>query len=82
MSDIMNRMITGLQPTGEITLGNYIGTIRQMVEYQNNYDSFIFVADMHAITDEQDPTELKKNIRNLLAIYLACGIDKNINTIF
>ena len=46
----MKRMLTGLQPTGEITLGNYIGAIRQMVEYQNNYDSFIFVADMHAIT--------------------------------
>ena len=78
----MKRMLTGLQPTGEITLGNYIGAIRQMVEYQNNYDSFIFVADMHAITVEQDPIELKNNIRNLLAIYLACGIDKDKNTIF
>ncbi len=78
----MKRMLTGLQPTGSITLGNYIGAIRQMVEYQENYDSFIFVADMHAITVEQDPSELKKNIRNLLAIYLACGIDKDKNTIF
>lgn len=78
----MKRMLTGLQPTGEITLGNYIGAIRQMVEYQEKYDSFIFVADMHAITIEQDPSELKKNIRNLLAIYLACGIDKDKNTIF
>ncbi|MBR1718262.1 MAG: tryptophan--tRNA ligase [Bacilli bacterium] len=78
----MKRMLTGLQPTGEITLGNYIGAIRQMVEYQEKYDSFIFVADMHAITIEQDPAELKKNIRNLLAIYLACGIDKDKNTIF
>ena len=78
----MKRMLTGLQPTGSITLGNYIGAIRQMVEYQDNYDSFIFVADMHAITVEQDPSELKKNIRNLLAIYLACGIDKDKNTIF
>ena len=64
----MKRMLTGLQPTGNITLGNYIGAIRQMVENQENYDSFIFVADMHAITVEQDPIELKKNIRNLLVL--------------
>lgn len=78
----MKRVLTGLQPTGCITLGNYIGAIRQMVNYQNEYDSFIFVADMHAITVEQDPVELKNNIKSLLAIYLACGIDKNKNTIF
>ena len=78
----MKRVLTGLQPTGEITLGNYIGAIKQMVNYQNTYDSFIFIADMHAITIEQNPIELKNNIKNLLAIYLACGIDKDKNTIF
>jgi len=76
------RMITGLQPSGLLTLGNYIGSIKQMVHYQDIYDSFIFVADMHAITVPQDPETLRKNIRNLLAIYLASGIDPKKNTIF
>ncbi len=78
----MKRMLTGLQPTGVITLGNYIGSIKQMVENQNIYDSFIFVADMHAITVPQDSEELKKNIRSLIAIYLACGILPEKNTIY
>lgn len=78
----MKRMLTGLQPTGCITLGNYIGSIKQMVKYQEEYDSFIFVADMHAITVPQVPEELSKNIRSLIALYLACGVDPNKNTIF
>lgn len=78
----MKRVLTGLQPTGSITIGNYIGAIKQMIKYQEEYESFIFVADMHAITVPQDPEELRKNIRNLIAIYLACGIDPNKNTIF
>ena len=76
------RVLTGLQPTGVITLGNYIGAIKQMVDYQEEYDSYIFIADMHAITVSQDPTELRNNIRSLVALYLACGIDSNKNTIY
>lgn len=76
------RVLTGLQPTGVITLGNYIGAIKQMVDYQEEYDSYIFIADMHAITVAQDPIELNKNIRSLVALYLACGIDSNKNTIY
>ena len=78
----MKRMLTGLQPTGVITLGNYIGSIKQMVENQEKYDSFLFVADMHAITVPQESEELKKNIRSLIAIYLACGILPEKNTIY
>lgn len=78
----MKKILTGLQPSGNITLGNYIGAIKQMIEYQDKYESYIFVADMHSITVEQDPKELKKNIKNLLSLYLACGIDPNKNTIF
>lgn len=78
----MERILTGLQPTGSITLGNYIGAIKQMVAYQDEYDSYIFIADMHAITVPQDPNELSKNIRELLAIYLACGVDPKKNVIF
>lgn len=76
------RILTGLQPTGSITIGNYIGAIKQMEKYQEEYDSFIFVADMHAITVPQDPDALSKNIRSLVAIYIACGIDPKKNTIF
>lgn len=78
----MKRVLTGLQPSGALTIGNYIGSIKQMVKYQNEYDSFIFIADMHAITVPQDSKVLSENIKNLLAIYLACGIDPNKNTIF
>ena len=78
----MKKILTGLQPTGVITLGNYIGAIKQMVDYQDEYDSYLFIADMHAITIEQDPKELRQNIKSLLALYMACGIDPNKNTIF
>ena len=76
------RMLTGLQPTGVIHIGNYIGAISQMVENQDKYDSFIFVADLHSITVPQDNKELSKKTRDLIALYLACGIDPNKNTIF
>lgn len=78
----MKKMLTGLQPTGVITLGNYIGSIKQMVDNQDMYDSYLFVADMHAITVYQDPSELSNKIRSLIALYLACGIDPNKNKIF
>lgn len=75
-------VLTGLQPTGTITLGNYIGAIKQMEKYQNEYNSFIFIADMHAITVPIDAEQLRNNIKSLVAIYIACGIDPEKNTIF
>jgi len=78
----MKKILTGLKPTGDMTLGNYIGAIKQIIEYQNQYDSFLFIADLHAITVSQEAVELTKNIRSLLAIYLACGVDPDKNTIF
>ena len=77
----MKKVLTGLQPTGVITLGNYIGAIKQMVKYQEEYESYIFIADLHAITIEQDPKELKERVKSLVALYLACGIDEEKNTI-
>ena len=76
------KMLTGLQPTGVITLGNYIGAIKQMVDYQDKYEPIIFIADMHAITVPIDADTLAKNIRSLVALYIACGIDPEKNTIF
>ena len=78
----MKRILTGLQPTGVITLGNYIGAIKQMVELQEEYESYIFIADLHSITVSQEKETLRKNIKSLLALYLACGIDKDKNIIF
>ena len=78
----MEKILTGLQPTGALTLGNYIGAIRQMIKYQNEYESYIFVADMHAITVPQNPQELRKNIKNVAALYLACGLSPENLTLF
>lgn len=78
----MKKVLTGLQPTGVITLGNYIGAIKQVVKYQEEYDSYLFVADLHAITIPQDKEALSRNIKDLLALYLACGIDPQKNKIY
>lgn len=78
----MKRVLTGLQPSGNITIGNYLGSIKQMVGYQEQYDSFIFIADLHAITVPQDPEQLHKNTRELIALYIACGVDPKKNTIY
>ena len=75
-------LLTGLKPTGSLTLGNYIGSIKQMVDNQDKYNSYLFVADMHAITVPTDSNELHKNIRDFMALYLACGIDPNKNVIY
>lgn len=78
----MKRVLTGLQPSGELTLGSLIGSISQMVKYQEEYDSFIFVPDLHTITVRQDPKVLKERIKKNVALYLACGIDPSKNTIY
>ena len=75
-------ILTGLKPTGSLTLGNYIGSISQMVKMQDEYKSYLFVADMHAITVPNDSEELHNNIRDFIALYLACGIDPKKNTIY
>lgn len=79
----MKRLLSGIKPTGELTLGNYIGAIKQFVEMQNSkkYESFIFVADLHALTIYNDPKELHERIKKLLGIYLACGLNQD-TTIF
>lgn len=78
----MKRLLTGLKPSGELTLGSYIGGIKQSVKLQEEYDSFLFVPDLHAITVPQDPNLLKERIRKNVALYLACGIDPQKNTIY
>ena len=62
----MERIITGLKPTGDLTLGNYIGAIKQMINLQDKYDSFVFVADLHALTIPQDPKELNEQSSKII----------------
>ena len=78
----MKRLVSGIKPTGELTIGNYIGAIKQFIKYEEEYESFIFVADMHALTIYNDPKELKKRIKDIVALYLACGINPEKTTIF
>lgn len=78
----MKRILTGLKPSGELTLGSLIGGIEGTIKLQDKYDSFIFVPDLHAITVKQDPKELKERIRKNVALYIAAGIDPDKNTIY
>lgn len=78
----MKRMLSGIKPTGRLTLGNYIGAIRNFVNYQDDYEMYIFIANMHAITVPQEKAELKRNTKDLIALYIACGLDPEKVTIF
>ncbi|MBK5445527.1 MULTISPECIES: tryptophan--tRNA ligase [unclassified Peribacillus] len=78
----MKRIFSGIQPSGSVTLGNYIGAMKQFVNLQNEYDCFFCIVDQHAITVPQDRLKLRKNIKTLAALYLAIGLDPEKNTIF
>lgn len=78
----MKTIFSGIQPSGTITLGNYIGALKQFVEMQNEYNCFFCIVDQHAVTVPQDPLTLRKNIRSLAALYLAVGIDPKKATLF
>ncbi|MBR2809398.1 MAG: tryptophan--tRNA ligase [Erysipelotrichaceae bacterium] len=78
----MKRMLSGIKPSGELTLGNYIGALRNFVKYQDDYEMYVFIANLHCITVLQDPEELKTNLRDAAALYLACGLDPDKATIF
>ena len=75
-------MLTGVRPSGNLTLGNYLGAIKNFVDKQQDYESYIFLADLHAITSYIEPQKLKIAVQNSIAMYLACGVDPNTTTIF
>ncbi|NEQ46508.1 MAG: tryptophan--tRNA ligase [Leptolyngbya sp. SIOISBB] len=77
-----NRILSGIQPTGNLHLGNYLGAIRNWVALQEEYDSFLFMADLHAITVPHNPQTLAEDTYKVAATYLACGIDPQKSTIF
>ena len=82
----MSTILSGIQPSGKLTLGNYLGAIKNFVLLQDDLkegDEFlVFIADMHAITVPQDPTLLRKSIKSLAALYIACGLDPEKVVIF
>lgn len=72
-------LLSGIQPSGQLTLGNYIGAIRNWVDLQNDYDCIFLLVDLHAITVRQDPKALRQRCRDFLSLYIACGIDPEKN---
>lgn len=78
----MKRVFSGVQPTGNIHLGNYLGALKQFVELQNENECIYCIVDEHAITVPQDPEELKKHILDVAALYLAIGIDPEKSIVF
>ena len=82
MTAFHQRVFSGVQPTGNLHLGNYLGAIRRFVDLQDSYECIYCVVDMHAITVAQDPAELTANIREVTAAFIACGIDPKKHIVF
>lgn len=78
----METMLSGIKPTGKLTLGNYIGAIKEFVKYQDEYEMFIFIANQHALTVPISASELRQNTKDLIALYLAAGLDPEKVTLF
>lgn len=75
-------MITGVQPTGNFTLGNYVGAIKNFVRLQKDYNSYIFIADLHGLTSYQNPKDIHDRILDLVALYMACGVEPKYTKFF
>lgn len=78
----MKRVFSGVQPTGNIHLGNYLGALRQFVELQEDHECLYCIVDQHAITVNQDPKELREHILDVAALYLAIGVDPKRSIVF
>ena len=75
-------IFSGIQPSGDLTLGNYLGALKNWVKLQEKYECYFCVVDLHAITVRQEPAKLRKKTLELLSIYIAAGIDPHKNTLF
>ena len=82
MLDGKKMLFSGMQPTGNLTLGNYLGALNNWVALEDEYECLYCVVDMHSITVRQNPAELRKRARNLLALYIAAGLDPAKNCIY
>lgn len=78
----MKTIFSGIQPSGDLTIGNYFGAIKSWLDLQNEYKCFFCIVDLHAITVRQEPKKLREKILEVLAIYIACGIDPDKNNLF
>lgn len=78
----MKRVFSGVQPTGNIHIGNYLGALKQFVELQDNHDCVYCIVDLHSITLPQDPKVLRENILDVAALYMAVGLDPKKSIIF
>jgi tryptophanyl-tRNA synthetase len=76
------RIYSAIQPSGQLTLGNYLGALRNFPKLQDEYDCVYCIANMHSLTVRQDPELLRERIYNLLALYLACGLDPKKNVLY
>ena len=76
------RMLSGIQPSGDLHLGNYLGAIKNWADRVNDYEYYYFMADLHTITVRQEPAELRRRSLNQLAQYIACGLDPEKNVLF
>ena len=87
MSDVIaetpkKKMLSGIKPSGDLTLGSYLGAIKNWAERADYYDCYYFMADLHAITVRQNPNDLRRRTLEQLAQYIACGLDPEKNTLF
>ena len=82
MSEKKEIVLSGIRSTGNLHLGNYFGALRKFVAIQDSYDCNFFVADLHALTTNPDPEALHANVKNIIAEYLAAGLDPEKSTIF
>ena len=76
------RVLSGIQPSGNLTIGNYLGALKQWVAEQETYECYFCVVDLHAITVQQDPRQLREKTREVAALYIASGLDPERVTIF
>lgn len=78
----MPKVVSGIRSTGNLHLGNYFGAVKNFIEMQHNHDTYFFIADLHSLTTHPVPDHLYGNVRQVLAEYLACGIDPEKATVF
>ena len=78
----MVRVFSGIQPSGDLHLGNYLGALRRFADDQHEHDSFFCIVDLHALTVPQDPAELRRQTLATAAVYLAAGLDPDVSTLF
>src|SRR3989344_2138316 len=78
----MKRLLTGIQPSGALHIGNYLGAVKQIVKLQGDYETYVMIADLHALTTPQDPQKYQRQILNLAAILIASGLDTQKTTLF